>query len=147
MNKGALFQIAPSSETVTLRGVTVPVEGISIAKLTALVGRYPELSVLLGGGGKVDIDPNSLLTTAPAAAASAIAYGLGYVDDEDAEKLIASLAFGDQLKLFEKVLITSLGEDGLAPMVARLNAVTDKLGGSGKRVPSRAETSQKPSKS
>jgi len=145
MNKGALFQIAPSQETVTLRGVAVPVEGISIAKLTALVGRYPELTVLLGGGGKVTVDPSSLLTTAPAAAASAIAYGLGYVDDEDAEKLIASLPFGDQLKLFERVLMVSLGEDGADPLVARLSAVTDKLGG--KRVQSRAETSPKPSKS
>lgn len=146
MDKGALFQIAPSMETVTLRGVAVPVEGISIAKLTTLVSRYPELVVLLGGGGKVEIDPNSLLMTAPAAAASAIAYGLGYVNDEEAEKLISGLPFGDQLKLFEKVLVVSLGEDGVDPMVARLNMVAAKLGG-GKRDRSRAATSQKPSKS
>jgi hypothetical protein len=136
MEKGALFQIAPAQETVTLRGVAVPVPGVSIAGLVKLVTRYPELVSLLGGDKRkkdVNIDPAKFLVAAPAAAATAIAYGLGYVDDEEAENHIASLPFGDQLKLFGKVLTVTVGEDGVDPLVARLNEVTASLGGTGDR--------------
>lgn len=133
----SLFDIAPSQQTVEVNGTDVPVPGISLEALVALLGRFPALQAMLGGGDKAaPVSPGDLLTSIPEAAHAAIAAGLGHPGDKKAEDHVAKLAFGHQLKLFEAVVEASLPE-GVDPTVARLNRVTAAL--SGKPAASRAK--------
>lgn len=136
-----LFDIAPQRKTVTIDKVTLPVPGVSLAGLIAIATRFPEVKTVLGGS-QVQLDGASLLQKVPAAATAFVAHGLGHPDDEAAEKRIAELPFGDQLKLFEAVFDVSVGEEGLSPMMARVEGITGKLGG-----PKTRATSPKQSKS
>lgn len=136
-----LYDIAPQQKKVTIGGVQLKVPGVSLSGLIAIVARFPEAKVVLGGG-QVDLSGTNLLEKIPAAATAFVAYGLGHLDDEDAEKFIAGLPLGDQLKLFDAVFDVTVGEDGLSPMLARINALSDKVGGTKTRA-----TSPKPSKS
>lgn len=68
-----LQSIAPATRTVALHGAAVEVTGISLRKLTQLVGAYPELIGFLGAGG---VDVASLLVKGPEMALAIFALGL-----------------------------------------------------------------------
>jgi hypothetical protein len=141
MANNTLFDIAPQQKTVSFGAVTIPVPGVSLAGLIAIASRFPEVKSVLGGGS-VNLTGADLMEKVPAAATAFVAYGLGHANDEAAEKFITALPIGDQLKLFDAVFDVTIGEDGLSPMLARVNALSDKLGGAKTRA-----TSQKQSKS
>lgn len=125
----SLFDIAPSRATVTIGGKDLPVPGVPLQDLVALLGRFPALQGLLGGGVKdAPVKPEDILTSIPTAAHAIIAAGLGYGGDPKAEDHIAKFSFGDQLKMFEAVVAASL-PDGVDPTVARLNFVADLISG------------------
>lgn len=125
----SLFDIAPARETVTVGGVELPVPGISIADLVALLSRFPALQALLGGGtdGK-PLAATDLLTAIPEAASAIMAAGLGYYGNKEAEERVGKLPFGDQLRIMEKVVEASL-PDGVDPTAARLNKMAALLSG------------------
>jgi len=111
-----LLDIAPQSETVA--GATV--KGLSLRALVSLIGRFPEIKDMLGGG-KPNMD--GLTKFAPEAVAAIIAAGTGSVDDREVEKVAADLGLEVQMDFLEAIWRLTL-PGGFGPFVY----ILEKLG-------------------
>ena len=84
-----LIDIAPKIETVDVQGAPVAVHGISAKGVAHLLGRFPELRMLMTGQ---DVEASQLMAMGGDAVASIISAGCGYPGDEKAEA-VAGQAF------------------------------------------------------
>jgi hypothetical protein len=73
-----LIDIAPSVETVDMQGTSVTVHGVSAKGLAHLLGRFPELRMLMTGQ---EVETPALMAMGGDAVAAIIAAGCGYPGD------------------------------------------------------------------
>ena len=74
-----LIDIAPSVETVDVQGASVAVHGVSAKGIAHLLGRFPELRMLMTGQ---QVETEQLMAMGGDAVAAIIAAGCGYPGDE-----------------------------------------------------------------
>lgn len=96
----SLLDLAGVGRTVTVRGLDVPVTGISAKGLAVLFGRFPSLVDAVTGAG---LDLSSLADLGPDVLAAVIAAGTGHPGDAKAEAVAANLSMSDQLSLVEAI--------------------------------------------
>ncbi len=116
-----LKDIAPSFTTVEVKGVAVPVTGVSALGIAYLFNRFPVVRELIGGKD-VDLSADALMTLAPEAVAAIIAVGTGAVNDSHAEAVAATLGVGDQVDLLEAIIKETM-PNGVAPFVQKLSVM------------------------
>jgi hypothetical protein len=114
-----LIDIAPRTETVLVHGTPVPVHGISAKSLAHLLGRFPELRMLLTGQ---EVEIEQLMAMGGDAVAAIIAAGCGYPGDQAAENVAATLTIEAQVDLLSAVLRLTL-PGGFGPFVEKLTAL------------------------
>lgn len=98
--QASLLDLAGVGRTVTVRGLDIPVTGISAKGLAVLFGRFPQLVDAVTGAG---LDLSSLADLGPDVLAAVIAAGTGHPGDAKAEAVAASLSMSDQLSLVEAI--------------------------------------------
>lgn len=114
-----LIDIAPKIETVDVQGAPVAVHGISAKGVAHLLGRFPELRMLMTGQ---DVEASQLMSMGGDAVASIISAGCGYPGDEKAEAVAGRLSIDAQADLLAAILRLTLPV-GLGPFVEKLTAV------------------------
>jgi hypothetical protein len=116
-----LLDIAPSTavEVVKIDGMRITVRGLHGDAIASIVGRFPELGVLLGGGA--NIGPR-LIERFGSAIGPIIAAGCGHLADENYERHAARLLVEDQLKLL-KAIIGLTFPNGLTSFVETVTAL------------------------
>ena len=114
-----LIDIAPKIETVDVQGAPVTVHGISAKGVAHLLGRFPELRMMMSGQ---EVEAAQLMAMGGDAVASIIAAGCGYPGDEKAEAVAARLSIDAQADLLAAILRLTLPV-GLGPFVEKLTAV------------------------
>lgn len=120
-----LLSIAPQIETVEILGSKIPVPGVSLRGVAALLARFPELRALLTGNAD-RIKPEDLAAKAPEAVAAIIAAGLGYPDDEAQEDAAERLPIEAQADLLAAILKVTL-PNGLASFAEKLTKLGSTL--------------------
>lgn len=120
-----LLDIAVSEAFVTVGTTKVDVPGISAAGIAALMGRFPEIRMLMSGK-ELNLKPDAIMTLAPQAIAAIIAAGVGSAGDEAYEARAATLGVGLQLEFIETIINVTM-PGGVAPFVARLTALMGGL--------------------
>jgi hypothetical protein len=141
----SLIDIADQTKTVRVREKDVTVYGLSAADIALLLGRFPELRMIVSGR-QADITPDMMIKMAPSAVAAAITAGTGHGGDEKHEAIAARLAAGDQLELLA-VIFELTFPAGVGPFVQRLDALGMlKAAGSAAGGTAAATTSPAPSK-
>ena len=83
-----LIDISPRTETVDVQGASVAVHGVSAKGVANLLGRFPELRMLMTGQS---VDADRLMAIGGDAVAAIIAAGCGYPGDEKAEAVAGAL--------------------------------------------------------
>lgn len=96
----SLLDLAGVGRTVSVRGLDIPVTGISARGLAVLFARFPSLVDAVTGAG---LDLSSLADLGPDVLAAVIAAGTGHPGSEQAEAVAASLSMADQLSLIEAI--------------------------------------------
>jgi hypothetical protein len=98
-----LLDIAPATsvEVVKIDGMRITVRGLHGDAIASIVARFPELAVLLGGGG--NIAPR-LIERFGIAIGPIIAAGCGHLGEEKYEQHAATLLVEDQLKLIKAII-------------------------------------------
>src|SRR5215210_1687590 len=135
-----LIDIAPRIETVNVQGASVAVHGITARGVAHLLGRFPELRMLMTGQS---VETDRLMEMGGDAVAAIIAAGCGYPGDDKAEIVAASLSVDAQADLLAAILRVTL-PSGLGPFVEKLTA----LGGAVDAGPSAtAQATSSPSQS
>lgn len=114
-----LKDIAPSFRSVEVKGVAVPVTGISALGVAYLFNRFPVVREMIGGKD-VDLSIDAIAKLAPDAVAAIIATGTGCVNDPDAEAVAASLGVEHQMDLLEAIMQETMPA-GVGPFVERLS--------------------------
>ena len=114
-----LIDIAPSVETVDVQGAPVAVHGISAKGIAHLLGRFPELRMLMTGQ---QVETEQLMTMGGDAVAAIIAAGCGYPGDEKAEAVAGKLSLDAQADLLAAILRLTLPR-GVGPFVEKLTAL------------------------
>jgi hypothetical protein len=116
-----LLDIAPSTavEVVKLDGKRIVVHGLHGDAIASIVSRFPELGVLLGGGG-ANIGPR-LIERFGSAIGPIIAAGCGHLGDEKYEQHAGTLLVEYQLKLI-KAIIGLTFPNGVASFVEMVAA-------------------------
>jgi hypothetical protein len=113
-----LLDIAPSSsvEVVKVDGKRIIVRGLHGDAIASIVSRFPDLAVLLSGGG--NLGPR-LIERFGAAIGPIIAAGCGHLGDEKYEQRARELLVEDQLNLL-KAIIGLTFPNGIASFVEKL---------------------------
>ena len=114
-----LIDIAPSVETIGVQGAPVAVHGVSAKGVAHLMGRFPELRMLMTGQ---EVQTEQLLAMGGDAVAAIIAAGCGYPGDEKAEAVAGRLSIDAQADLLAATLRLTLPV-GLGPFVEKLTAL------------------------
>ena len=91
-----LIDIAPSVETINVLGAAVAVHGVSAKGVAHLLGRFPELRMLMTGQS---VEADKLMAMGGDAVAAIIAAGCGYPGDEKAETIAGRFAVDAQADL------------------------------------------------
>jgi hypothetical protein len=120
-----LLDIAPASETVTVRGTAVDVTGVSAHGFVGLMQRFPELRKFMTG---VEVSMDQIMAMAGDAVAAIIAAGTGSPGDAKAEAVAARLSADDQLTLMAAILRQTF-PTGVGPFAEKLGVLTGSLGG------------------
>lgn len=128
-----LKDIAPSFTAVEVKGVRIPVTGISALGIAYLFNRFPVVRELIGGKD-VDLSVEALASLAPDAVAAIIAVGTGCVDDPQAEAVAASLGVEHQMDLLEAIMGETM-PGGIGPFVDRLSKTFNGLSGASTNIP------------
>jgi enoyl-CoA hydratase/carnithine racemase len=118
-----LVDIAPAVECVDVQGTPVSVHGVSAKGLAGLLGRYPELRMLMTGK---EVGADQLLAMGGDAVAAIIAAGCGYPADDKAESVAARLSLDAQADLLAVILRLTLPK-GVGPFVEKLTALGGTL--------------------
>lgn len=114
-----LIDMAPSTDTVEVRGTSVAVHGVSASGLAVLLGRFPDLRKLMTG---LEVETAQLMAIGGDAVAAIIAAGCGYPGDEKAETVAAKLSLDAQADFLGAILRLTLPR-GLGPFVGKLTAL------------------------
>jgi hypothetical protein len=114
-----LIDIAPRTETIDVQGASVAVHGISAKGVAHLLGRFPELRMLMTGQ---EVQTEQLMTMGGEAVAAIISAGCGYPGDEKAEAVAGRLSIDAQADLLAAILRLTLPV-GLGPFVEKLTAL------------------------
>ena len=114
-----LIDVAPRTETIEAQGASVTVHGISAKGVAHLLGRFPELRMLMTGQ---EVQTEQLMTMGGDAVAAIIAAGCGYPGDEKAEIIAGRLSIDAQADLLAAILRLTL-PGGLGPFVDKLTAL------------------------
>jgi hypothetical protein len=114
-----LIDIAPRTEAVEVQGASVAVHGVSARGVANLLGRFPELRMLMTGR---TVDADRLMAVGGDAVAAIIAAGCGYPGDEKAEAVAGSLGIDAQADLLAAILRLTLPA-GFGPFVDKLTAL------------------------
>jgi hypothetical protein len=116
-----LLDIAPSTacEVVKIDGKRIVVRGLHGDAIASIVGRFPELGALLGGGN--DIGPR-LIQRFGGSIGPIIAAGCGHLGDEKYEQHASTLLVEYQLKLL-KAIIGLTFPNGLASFIETVMAL------------------------
>src|SRR5262245_24817271 len=111
-----LLDIAPSTgvDVVRIDGKRIIVRGLHVDGIAAIVARFPELGLLLGGGG-ASIGPR-LIERFGGAIGPIIAAGCGHLGDEKYEQHAALLLVEHQLKLLNAIVGLTF-PNGIGPVV------------------------------
>ena len=137
----SLLDIAPSHETVKVRGMDIAVTGVSAAGFAYLLGRFPDLRKMMTG---MEVEVDDLFTLAGSAVAPIIAAGTGMPANEEAEAMAATLSVHEQSDLLAAIMRQTFPQ-GVGPFVERLAGLAESLGGA--QSPKALDTkSQKPAK-
>lgn len=138
-----LLSIAPVTETIDVLGSPVTVRGVSARGIASLLGRFPELRMLMSGK---EVDATKLMAIAPDGVAAIIAAGTGSPGDVDAETIADQLPLDSQADLLGAILRITLPK-GIAPFVEKLAALGSVLNNnSGAPSTEQGTKSLKPSK-
>ena len=121
----SLLDIAPSSETVMVRGTAVEVGGVSAAGFAHLLGRFPELRKLMTG---MKVEQDDLFSLAGEAIAPIIAAGTGAPGNPEAEAIAGKLSVDEQSDLIAAIFRQTFPQ-GVGPFVERLSGLAESLGG------------------
>ena len=114
-----LIDIAPQTETVDVQGTSVAVYGVSAKGVAHLLGRFPELRMLMTGQ---EVEIAQLMAIGGDAVAAIVAAGCGYPGDEKAEAVAGSLSLDAQADLLASILRLTLPK-GIGPFVDKLTAL------------------------
>src|SRR4051794_24801520 len=114
-----LIDIAPGIETIHVSGSAVAIHGVSAKGVAHLLGRFPELRMLMTGQS---VETDKLMAMGGDAVAAIIAAGCGYPGDEKAETVAGSLPVSTQADLLVGILRVTLPA-GLGPFVEKLTAL------------------------
>jgi hypothetical protein len=127
-----LLDITPSTavEVVKIDGKRIIVHGLHCDAIASIVARFPELGVLLGGGGNIG---THLIERFASAIGPIIAAGCGHLGDEKYEQHAATLLVEDQLKLI-KAIIGLTFPFGLASALEVMTAFLQQGAGEGEKV-------------
>lgn len=120
----SLLDIVPATETVTVQGQAVAVQGVSATGVAHLLGRFAEIRAMLAGR---IIDPDKLVTMGGPIVAAIIAAGCGHAGNADAERIAGSLGVDEQADLLAVILRLTLPQ-GVGPFVEKLTAMGGLLG-------------------
>jgi hypothetical protein len=124
-----LLDIAPLTETVTVRDQPIEVTGVSAKGVAQLLLRFPELRALISGR---DVGLDQLLALGGDIIAAVIAAGCGQAGDERAEAAAGRLGLDDQAELLTAIMKLTMPQ-GIGPFVdklARMGLNPDVGGGS-----------------
>ena len=119
-----LLDIAPAVETVDVGGTRVSVYGVSAKGIAYLLGRFPELRMLMSGR---EVALEQLMAMGGDAVAAIIAAGCGYPGDEKAEALVGSMSVDTQADLIAPIIRLTMPK-GVGPFVQKLAALGEILG-------------------
>jgi hypothetical protein len=111
-----LLDIAPLTQTVTIRDQSIEITGVSAKGVAQLLLRFPELRALISGR---EVGLDQLLALGGDIVAAVIAAGCGQVGDELAEAAAGHLGLDDQAELLTAIMKLTLPQ-GLGPFVDRL---------------------------
>lgn len=133
-----LLDIAPPTRTVDVGGASLSVTGVSAQGIAYLIGRFPEVRDMMGGGkdpdAKIEFSPERIMSLVPDAIAAVIAAGCGYPNNEEAEKKAASLPAEYQLDLITAIVELTMPK-GAGPFFEKLNDVMANVGDLSVKVP------------
>ncbi len=111
-----LLDIAPLTQTVTIRDQQVEVTGVSAKGVAQLLLRFPELRALISGR---EVGLDQLLALGGDIIAAIIAAGCGQAGDEGAEIAAGRLGLDDQAELLAAIMSLTMPQ-GLGPFVDKL---------------------------
>lgn len=114
-----LIDIAPLTEKVDVRGAKIEVYGVSAKGVAMLLGRFPELRMMMSGK---EVKADRLMEMGGDAVSAIIAAGIGFPGDEEQENAAARLPITAQADLLEAILRLTL-PNGLGPFVEKLTAL------------------------
>lgn len=123
----SLLDIGDLTETVELRGKKIEVRGISAEGLLVLLGKFPELRVIMTNGADEKVIA-SLTEKLPQAVFAIIAAGCGDAGNEKAEAVAAKLSVGEQLDAFGKIWKLTFPR-GIVDFIKALETLAGELEG------------------
>lgn len=136
-----LLDIAPLTETVTVRGQDIEVGEISGTAIVRLLARFPELRKMMA---LKRMDPEGLLAIGGPALDAIIAAACGHPGDKEYEAAAARLGADVQVEILEVAIRLTMPK-GPGPFAERLLKLAGSLEGQLPRAP--ATKSRKPSRS
>lgn len=122
-----LLDIAPLTETVTVRGTPVQITGVSAKGIALIMARFPEVQQMMVGR---EVSVARLLEIGGDAVAAVIAAGTGAPGNAEAEAVAGALLVEEQAELLEAILRVTLPR-GVGPLVEKLSAMAGSLSGGG----------------
>ena len=111
-----LLDIAPLTETVTIRDQPIEVIGVSAKGVAQLLLRFPELRALISGR---EVGLDQLLALGGDIVAAIVAAGCGQAGDAQAEAAAGHLGLDDQAELLAAIMKLTLPQ-GIGPFVDKL---------------------------
>jgi hypothetical protein len=112
-----LLDIAPLTETVTVRDQSIEVTGVSAKGVAQLLLRFPELRALISGR---EVGLEQLLALGGDIVAAVIAAGCGQAGDARAEAAAGYLGLDDQAELLAAIMKLTMPQ-GIGPFVDKLS--------------------------
>lgn len=120
----SLLDIAPLTETVSVRGTDIPVTGVSAKGIAHIMARFPEVREMMVGR---EVSVDRLIELGGDAVGAIIAAGTGHPGDPDHERIAAGLLLEEQADLLAAILRITLPK-GVGPLVEKLTAMGGVLG-------------------
>lgn len=120
----SLLDIAPLTETVSVRGTAIPVTGVSAKGIAHIMARFPEVREMMVGR---EVSVDRLIELGGDAVGAIIAAGTGNPGDPDHERIAAGLLLEEQADLLAVILRVTLPK-GVGPLVEKLTAMGGALG-------------------
>lgn len=140
----SLLDIGPLTETVTVRGVELTVQGITAAHLFRLFAKYPEMRKVMEGDDNTSTALTQLL---PDAIATIIAVATGSPNDPASEDKARTLGAADQITIVSAALRLTFPQ-GFGPFVSQITELMKGVqlpaslnGSSGSAMPSHPQFS------